>query len=377
MILNLIKSEVGEMKWIMFIGVLIAASFIITRPVQADVPKISNLQFSANPIILGEWFTISLEYEGDVDRLFIENTWETKDGAMKREVKEYIIPSEVKEKPKGVITRRWLTKDPTHKPYRLFKVWVKDVNGNQSNALSGEVKVATVMHEIPKDARDQTKWPFGLWTGILAGKQKNRILEINEVSVGSGKANYGTVGGKLQPISVTIKGEQVSFTTPPGSKVELKRISEFRMDGTFEAKGYDLVPIQFWKKPTDENLDPQLKAFLRTWQGKSFWEGAPFQKPNLEFDMKITIAYIDSTAAAVLRENSEFISLDGPRIPANWCWCHATVTRRKTIEFSFWNPEGIFVCKLSSDLKYLNGEVRGLGAFQFSPNSFKLRRADN
>lgn len=141
----------------MFIGVLIAASFIIVRPVQAEIPKISNIQFSANPIILGEWFIIAVEFEGDVDRFFIENTWETKDGEIKREVKEYTIPYEVKEKPKGVITRRWLTKDPTHKPYRIFKVWVKDVNGNQSNVLSGEVKVASVMPVIPKDTRDQTK----------------------------------------------------------------------------------------------------------------------------------------------------------------------------------------------------------------------------
>jgi len=365
------------MKRIIFVGVLIAASFFIVRPVQADVPEISNLQFSANPIILGEWFTISLEYEGNVDRLFIENTWETKDGEIKREVKEYTIPPNVKERQKGVITRQWKTVNPNVMPYRILKVWVKDVNGNQSNVLSEEVKVATFMPEIRKDAQDQTKWPFGLWTGILAGRQKNRILEINEMSEGRGKANYGTAGGKLQPISVVMKGEQVSFITPPGSKIELKRISEFRMDGTFEAKGSDPVPIQFWKKPTDENLDPQLKAFLGTWQGKSFWEGAPFQKPNLEFDMKITIAYIDPTACVVLRENSEFVSLDGPRIPANWCWCHATVTPKKTIEVPFWNPKGIFVCKLSSDLKYLYGEVRGLGVFEFSPNSFKLRRTDN
>jgi len=373
MILNFIRSEVGEMKWIMFIGVLIAASFIITRPVQADVPKISNLQFSANPIILGEWFTISLEYEGDVDRLFIENTWETKDGEMKREVKEYTIPSEVKEKPKGVITRRWLTKDPTHKRYRLFKVWVKDVNGNQSNVLSGEVKVATVMHEIPKDARDQTKWPFGLWTGILAGKQKNRILEINEVSEGSGKANYGTVGGgKLHPISVTVKGEQVSFITPPGSKVELKRSSEFRMDGTFEAKEYNPVPIQFWKKPTDENLDPQLKAFLGTWKGKWYWRGV--QKPDFEYDVGITVAYIDSTAAAILYEHSDFTSFEGGFYKASWFWNHATVTPQKTMEYSGRDKKSFIVWRPSSDQKYLFGEIKG---YPMNQNSAKLRRADN
>jgi len=98
---------------------------------------------------LGEWFTISVEFVGDVDRLFIENTWETNSGEIKREVKEYTIPLDVKEEPKGVITRQWKTVNPNVKPYRILKVWVKDAKGNQSNVLSGEVKV--VAPEITKD----------------------------------------------------------------------------------------------------------------------------------------------------------------------------------------------------------------------------------
>jgi dienelactone hydrolase len=108
---------------------------------RAESPKISNLQFSDNPISLGESFTISFEFEGTVDRYFVENNWETSEGQMKREVKDYAPRPETKDKVPRQISFRWKTENPTAKPYRIFKIWAKDTNGNQSNTLTGEVKV--------------------------------------------------------------------------------------------------------------------------------------------------------------------------------------------------------------------------------------------
>lgn len=119
---------------------LISALFAVQ--VHAEVPNISNLRFSDDPITLGEYFTISFEFEGNIDKYVIENIWETKEGQIKRQVKEFPIKPEVKEKPRGVIRFRWKSENPTAKPYRSMKVWVKDAAGNQSNVLSGEVKVA-------------------------------------------------------------------------------------------------------------------------------------------------------------------------------------------------------------------------------------------
>jgi hypothetical protein len=56
--------------------------FSTLSQVQAEIPKISNLQFSANPAVIGEWFTITIEFEGDIDKLVLENTSETQTGGI-------------------------------------------------------------------------------------------------------------------------------------------------------------------------------------------------------------------------------------------------------------------------------------------------------
>jgi dienelactone hydrolase len=121
--------------------IMTSISILFAVQVYAEAPNISNLRFSDDPITLGEYFTISFEFEGNIDKFVIENTWETKDGQIKREVKEFPIKPEFKEKPRGFFSFRWKSENPTAKPYRIMKVWVKDAAGNQSNALSGEVKV--------------------------------------------------------------------------------------------------------------------------------------------------------------------------------------------------------------------------------------------
>jgi hypothetical protein len=340
---------------------------------QAGAPRISNLKFSANPVTPGIKFTISFEFEGDVDRLFIENTYETQSDEIKREIKEYSIPSEIKAERKGIVSRQWETqKGSTHKLYRILSVWVKDTKGNQSNVLSGEVKIVSAM---PANLRD-AQWLLGSWTGILPGKEKTRTLKINEDKDGV-KALYGITDEKMDPIALSVDGNEVSFTTLASTQITLKQVSERRMDGLFQPKG-DSKPrnIRFWKDGEIADVDSRLKAFSGTWQGEHFWEGSPYGKPDLVYKIKVKVAYIDSIAAAVLRENGEFMSLDGFLNNANWAWCHANVTP-KTIEFPFWHPRGVFVCELSSDGKYLQGKIKGLDGFQFSENSFKLKRVDN
>jgi Icc protein len=109
----------------------------------AGAPKISNLKFLTEPVVIGEWFTITVEFEGNVDKAFIENTWETQSGEMKLDVKEYPIRPDIKEREKGLIPLRWKVVSSEHKPYRVMKIWVKDKEGNQSNSLSGEIKLVS------------------------------------------------------------------------------------------------------------------------------------------------------------------------------------------------------------------------------------------
>lgn len=337
---------------------------------QAGAARISNLKFSSNPVTPGIKFTISFEFEGDVDHLFIENTFETQSDEIKKEIKEYSIPSDIKAERKGIVSRQWETqKGSTNKPYRILSVWVKDSKGNQSNVLSGEIKIVTA---IPANLRD-AQWLLGSWTGILPGQEQTRTLKIIEDKDGA-RVLYGITDGKMDLIAVTVNGNEVSFTTPASAQITLNKISERRMDGMFSPKG-DTKPkiIRFWKDGEISDVDSHTKAFLGAWQGEHFWDGRPYYKADLVYKIYIKVAYIDSTAASVLLENSEFTSLEGFLNKAKSVWFHAKVTP-KTIEFPFWNTIGAFVCELSSDGKYLQGEI---GDPHFSKNSFKLKRVEN
>jgi len=187
------------MRKVIFSGLMLMVLVLSPGGIEAGVPKISNLKFSDSPIILGEWFTISVEFEGDVDRLFIENIWETQSGEIKQELKEYTIPSDIKEKPKGVIVRQWKTVNPSVKPYRILRVWVKDANGNQSNILSGEVKIT--ISEVPKDVS-----PAAI---VLGEKCEVPIWNIGD------KWTYKTTSGGTWSIEV-IENKEDSFIVREG-----------------------------------------------------------------------------------------------------------------------------------------------------------------
>jgi hypothetical protein len=202
----------------------------------------------------------------------------------------------------------------------------------------------------------------------MFGKNKTRTIEINELNERGtfAKARYGITGEKMYPITITIKGDQILFNTPADAKVELKRASEIRMEGPFEMKGGKTISFRLWKN-TPMDLDGQVKNFLGVWQGK--WDlGAP--------DSKITIAFIDPTAAAVLYEHGDF-KTDREHIKASWCWYHATVTPKKTVEFQSFDGSRLFIYKFSSDNKYLEGRETGVTHATFNvSNSIKLTRTN-
>jgi Icc protein len=137
------------MKKMIFWGLVLLISASVQ--VQAEVPKISNLQFLTNPVVIGSWFTITFEFEGNIDKAFIQNTWETQSGEMQQDVREYPIRPDIKERQKGILPLRWKVISQEHKPYRIMKVWVNDKDGNQSNSLSGEIKLVS---QLPADSEE-------------------------------------------------------------------------------------------------------------------------------------------------------------------------------------------------------------------------------
>ena len=152
-----------------FLPVVSFSLILVASLGQAETAKIANLRFSDNPITLGEWFTISFDYEGTVEKYFIENTYETQEGVVKREVKDFAAKPEVRDNSRGAIQFKWKSENGTAKPYRILKVWVKDGNGRESNALSGEVKVQKDMLTEEVKILMQLKSVFGTKTLHLSG----------------------------------------------------------------------------------------------------------------------------------------------------------------------------------------------------------------
>lgn len=144
---------------------------LITIDARAESPRISNLQFSENTPTLQEWFTISFEFEGEVNKLYLENTWNTPAGETKTGVKEYFIKPEFKEKPHGVIRFKWKSENLNAKPSHIIKIWVEDSAGNKSNVLAGEIQILKPLFE------EEVKIPIKIKT-LLGTKTLNLSAAI-------------------------------------------------------------------------------------------------------------------------------------------------------------------------------------------------------
>lgn len=229
-----------------------------------------------------------------------------------------------------------------------------------------EVNVTESQTKLP--LQEQTRWFLGLWRGILPGKNETRLLEILTVKrldsrKMEAKANYGITGRKMDLITMTLFSEQngtiqISFTTPADSKVKLQKASETRLEGTFETKDGKRKTIRYWKEGVIADINPKLKNYLGTWQGKWSEPGSDTSR-----DAKVTIAYIDGTAASVLHE-WEAVTITANRIAreyaTTWTWNHATVNAKGAVEFRTLDGERIFIFELSPDQNSLKGELRGI-----------------
>ncbi len=184
----------------------------------AEPTSISNLRFSDDPITLGEWFTISFEYEGAVAKYAIENTYETRSGEVKREVKEFLLKPEEKGKLRGQTSLRWKTENPNVKPYRIFKVWAIGGEGIRSNVLSGEVKVIKPLPEEDVKIPMELKTIFGtklikLSTTIFkpAGGEKLPLLVLNHGTPLGGDARKKVTPDNEQGRAFARKGFTVAL----------------------------------------------------------------------------------------------------------------------------------------------------------------------
>lgn len=181
-------NEVWEKMYRYWFITLITIAFMIFHPSKghpdSSIPKISNLKISPNPTNYEEDVWIVFEFEdqdADVDKFFIENSWETKAGKIESKVHQYNLPTDVQDKPKGEIKKRWMVKSREQKDYRILKIWVRDRKDNQSNILSEQLKLTREKVISPTDLPERCEapiWNVGdRWT-YRTSSGKNWTIEV-------------------------------------------------------------------------------------------------------------------------------------------------------------------------------------------------------
>ena len=210
----------------MFLLLVVAVMVLSTGLSYAEPPVISKLQFSDNPITVGESFTISFEYEGVVEKFAIENTYETMSGEVKREVKEFPLRPEEKGKFRGQNSRQWeKTENPNVKPYRIFKVWAMGAEGIRSNVLSGEVKV---IKPLPGD-------------DVKISMELKTIFGIKQIKLST--TIFKPMGGEKMPLLILNHG------TPLGRLERRSLLTESREE-PLPGKG------SLWPSPSEGVMGP-------------------------------------------------------------------------------------------------------------------------
>jgi hypothetical protein len=91
------------------------------------------------------------------------------------------------------------------------------------------------------------QWIVGSWIGVIEEEKETRSLEITSVNEGM-KAKYGITGKGMSSLKLNISGGNVFFETGAKSKVNLHKVSNSQMEGTFETSNGRTTKVTFIRK---------------------------------------------------------------------------------------------------------------------------------
>jgi hypothetical protein len=149
-------------------------------------------------------------------------------------------------------------------------------------------------------------WLRGEWEGVIHGSKTTRTLIVDEIGDPAKiAARYGISERSLPPLKTpsVARGTDGEFAVvfetnaKPPSLIQLKRITPWRMDGTFERDG-NSTPIRFWKKGAPAQSG-SVVVFVGSWEGN--WRNG--------LDTKFRVDYIDATGASFTYWNGNLSSV--------------------------------------------------------------------
>jgi hypothetical protein len=193
----------------------------------------------------------------------------------------------------------------------------------------------------------ECQWLVGSWIGVIEKEKETRSLEITLAKEGM-KAKYGVTGKGMGYTKLEISGGNIFFETGSKSKVNLHKVSNSQMEGTFETSEGRITKVTFIRNDTStsQNLPESISAFLGTWEG--FWGG--------QLGSKLVVEKID------LKEAKAIYSWeDGPdgAFKGGQGRVTAKVDEKKaTIE---WGSTTKFIFTMGKDLKSIEGRREAPG----------------
>jgi hypothetical protein len=191
------------------------------------------------------------------------------------------------------------------------------------------------------------QWLVGSWIGVIEKEKETRSLEISLAKEGM-KAKYGVTGKEMGYTKLEISGGNIFFETGAKSKVNLHKVSNSQMEGTFETSNGRTTKATFVKNDTSasQQLPESISAFLGTWEG--FWGG--------QLGSKLVVEKINTKEAACIYiwENSPDEAFKGGQDRVT-----AIVDEKKsTIQ---WGRSTKYTFTMSKDLRTIDGSRESPG----------------
>lgn len=113
---------------------------------------------------------------------------------------------------------------------------------------------AAILASGPVFAQDKAHWLVGTWVGDIQGMRADkygptRYLKVGEVKTdGSLAAGWGVNEPKVGKDAAKLSGDTIELTTSAGSRVELSRVDDANLQGTFTTTGGRTYTIRMKKQ---------------------------------------------------------------------------------------------------------------------------------
>ena len=195
--------------------------------------------------------------------------------------------------------------------------------------------VVAIFLAVTGNAQDQS-WVQGQWDGYPFWSEGLRTLEVTSAPVNNRTDGiYGIAkpeGMVYEKVSVEVENEKIVFQTKAKTIITMNKVSEVRMEGTFQNAAGRIFKARFWRNNWKKE---QYSSILGLYQGQ--WKVGK-EPPISRFE----INFIEPPVATIYYSWSDFVDGFGNSVKGGYWRRDARVTSGGAIEFDGGEPDLYF-----------------------------------